>query len=293
MRDIFRKIKNRSFGYEMTFPSVALMLVLTVYPVIFTAIYSFTNYNFLKKEKAFIGFSNYTSLFQNEYFIQSLKNTAEFTILAVLLEVSIGVFLAVFVKSLKEKTQKILRVVLMFPYLLPSVTVALVFKMMLSPNFGIINQILEKIHIPVFNWFYDSRTAFLAILFIDVWQNVPFVFLLVYAKLTTLPSTQYEAAQIDGANWFQVFRFITLPNISGCLTVCIMLRMIDTFRLFEKVNILTGGGPAGTTSTVTQFMYNYGIQTFKFGFGSACSVTMTLLVLIFALFYIRRIFSSK
>ena len=103
-----------------------------------------------------------------------------------------------------------------------------------------------------------------------------------------MSESQYEAARIDGAGVIQQFWYVTIPNIKNGLALCALLRTIDTFRLFEKVNILTGGGPAGTTSTITQYLYNYGIRNLKFGFGSAGAIVMTLLVLILASAYIKR-----
>ena len=181
-----------------------------------------------------------------------------------------------------------MRTLLHLPSLLPTVTVALRWRMMLSANYGIINQFLKGLGLPVFNWFMDTKTAFGTILLIDVWQNVPFVFLLLYASLQSVSENQYEAARIDGAGFFQQFWYITLPNIKGSLALCALLRTIDTFRLFEKVNVLTGGGPAGTTTTITQFLYTYGIKSLDFGFGSAGAIVMTLLVLILSSFYIKR-----
>lgn len=134
----------------------------------------------------------------------------------------------------------------------------------------------------------DTDTAFGTILLIDVWQNVPFVFLLLYAALQSVPAGQYEAACIDGAEFLQRFWYVTVPNIKSSLALCALLRTIDTFRLFEKVNVLTGGGPAGTTSTITQFLYNYGIKSLDFGFGSAGAIVMTLLILLLSSLYIRR-----
>ncbi len=279
--------KKKLFAYQMTAPTIFIMVVMTVYPIIFTVGYSFTDYNYLKGEKTFSGFANYTALFGNMYFRQSVVNTIVFTLLAVALEVLFGLLLALFVNSL-GRGKKIVRTLLLLPYLLPAVTVALIFRMMLSPNYGIITQVFTSIGLPVYNWFYDVKTAFGTILLIDIWQNVPFVFLLIYAHLQTVPEDQYQAAGIDGAGAVQKFFHITLPNISGGLALCACLRTIDTFRLFEKVNILTGGGPANSTSTITQFMYTYGIKTFKFGFASACAIVMTILVLILSGFYIRK-----
>lgn len=277
------------FGLGMLTPTMVVLLVMTAYPLIFTFVYSFTDYNYLKgtQDASFVLFENYTSLIQNGYFQQAVWNTVIFTVLAVVLEMGFGLLIAVFVNSLK-RGQKIMRTLLLLPYLLPAVTVALSWRMMLSANYGIINQFLESLGLPVFNWFMDTQTAFGTILVIDVWQNVPFVFLLLYASLQSVSESQYEAARIDGAGTLQQFWYITLPNIKSSLALCALLRTIDTFRLFEKVNVLTGGGPAGTTTTITQFLYTYGIKSLDFGFGSAGAIVMTILVLILSSVYIKR-----
>lgn len=273
----------------MLTPTMILLLVMTAYPMIFTFIYSFTDYNYLKgtDQASFILFNNYTKLFNNGYFQQAVWNTIIFTVLAVILEMGLGLLIAVFINSLR-RGQKIMRTLLLLPYLLPAVTVALSWRLMLSSNYGIVNQFLEALGLPVFNWFMDTKTAFATILVIDVWQNVPFVFLLLYASLQSVSENQYEAARIDGAGFFQQFWYVTLPNIKSSLALCALLRTIDTFRLFEKVNVLTGGGPAGTTTTITQFLYTYGIRSLDFGFGSAGAIVMTILVLILSSFYIKR-----
>ena len=284
--------QTRKFGWLMLTPTMLVMLILTTYPLIFTFIYSFTDYNYLKGPSSvkFVGLKNYIQIFQNTYFRQGVCNTVKFTIFAVLLEMVLGLLLAVFINSLK-KGQKTLRTLILLPYLLPAVTVALSFKMMLSQNYGIVNQILTSLGLPVYNWFMDPKTAFNAILLIDVWQNVPFVFLLLYASLQSVSKDQYEAAKIDGAGVISSFWYVTIPNIKGGLALCAMLRTIDTFRLFEKVNILTGGGPAGTTTTITEFLYNYGIKNLKFGFGSAGAVIMTLIVLLLSIPYVKKALS--
>ena len=280
---------ERAFPRLMITPTLLVMAVLTAYPLIFTFVYSFTDYQYLKgtENAHFVLFKNYVTLFQNGYFRQAVWNTVKFTILAVVLEMSLGLLVAVFINSLR-RGQKIMRTLLLLPYLLPAVTVALSWRMMLSSNYGIVNQILTSLGLPVYNWFMDTKTAFGTVLLIDVWQNTPFVFLLLYACLQSVSESQYEAARIDGAGIVQQFWYVTIPNIKGGLALCALLRTIDTFRLFEKVNILTGGGPAGTTSTITQFLYNYGIQSLKFGFGSAGAIVMTVLVLFLSSFYIKR-----
>ncbi|MDO5456310.1 MAG: sugar ABC transporter permease [Eubacteriales bacterium] len=279
--------KNKVFPRVMISPTIFVLILMTLYPMIFTVYYSFTDYNYLKQSSKFVGLQNYVRLLTNHTFQTAIWNTVKFCILAVVFEVSIGLLLAVFVHSF-SRGQKILRTLFLLPYLLPQITVALAWKMMLSNNYGIINQLLEAIGLHGHNWFMEVETAFPMIVVIDVWQNVPFVFLMLYATLQTVSGDQYEAARIDGANNWQIFWKITIPNIKGGIILCALLRTIDTFRLFDKVNVLTGGGPAGTTSTITQFLYNYGIKSMKFGLGSAGAIIMAVIVLILSSAYIKR-----
>lgn len=282
------RVSNRRFANAMISPTVIIMLVMTAYPLIFTLIYGFTDLNLMKRNNVhFIGIDNYAKLLKNRYFLQSVFNTIKFTLFSVIFEVFLGFVLAVYVNSLK-RFQKAMRLLILLPYLMPAVTVALSWRMMLSPNYGIVNQVFEALHLPVYNWFADIKTAFPMLVIIDVWQNTPFVFLLLYAALQSVPQSQYEAAKIDGANTMQQIIYVTIPNIAGNLALCALMRTIDTFRLFEKVNLLTGGGPANSTSTITQYLYNFGIKSFKFGFGSAGAVLMTIIVLILSSFYVKR-----
>ena len=278
---------TRRFANTMVSPTVIILLVMTAYPLVFTLIYSFTDYNLMKRNTSFIALKNYADLLGNAYFRQAIWNTVKFTVLTVALEMVCGFFLALFVNSLK-KGQKAMRTLLLLPYLLPAVTVALSWRMMLSPNYGIVNQVLTTLNLPVYNWFSDIQTAFGMLVLIDVWQNTPFVFLLLYAALQSVPQAQYEAAQIDGASRFKTMIYVTIPNLKNSLSLCALLRTIDGFRVFEKVNLLTGGGPANSTATITQYLYNFGIKNLKFGFGSAGAIVMTILVLILASAYIKR-----
>lgn len=281
---------TKRFGIGMLTPTLVVLLVMTAYPLVFTLVYSFTDYNLLKSLRqpaSFIALKNYTDLLSDEYFQQAIWNTVKFTILAVIFEMIIGFLMALLVNSLR-RGQKAMRTLLLLPYLLPTVTVAMSWRMMLSPNYGIVNQVLSALNLPVYNWFSDVHTAFGMLVLIDVWQSAPFVFLLLYAALQSVPASQYEAARIDGANSIKTLFYVTIPNIKNSLALCALLRTIDSFRLFDKVNLLTGGGPANSTATITQYLYNYGIKSLDFGFGSAGAIVMTVLVLILSSFYIKR-----
>lgn len=280
--------RNRGFAVALTAPTMILLAALTIFPLLFTVYFSFTNLNMIKPDQMkFLAVKNYVRIFSDPYFIQALQNTLKFMVFAVVIETVLGLLIAVFVHNL-EQLQKFVRTALLTPMVLPPVTAVLIWRIMLSNNYGIINKLLEMLSIQPVAWLNEVRTAFWCILLIDVWQYTPFAFLLLYASLQGVGKNQYEAAEIDGAGPVAQFFYITIPNISGGIFLVILMRAIDSIRLFDKVNILTRGGPANSTATITQYIYNYGIGSFKIGYSSAGSVIMTLLVLIISAAYLMR-----
>ena len=277
--------KHRRFVWTMSSPAMLVLILLTIFPIIFTIYCSFTDYYFLNKTQSnFIGLKNFIDLFKDRYFIQASLNTLKFVLLAVFCELILGIFIAVFVDSLKH-IGKVMRVIILLPALIPPVTVALIWQMMMSNNNGILNRMLNTLGINGINWLLSPEYAFSSVLLIDIWQYTPVVFLIIFAALQAIPDSQFEAAKIDGVNTWQKFIYITLPNIKEALYLAVIMRMVDTFRLFDKVNILTKGGPAGTTSTMTQYIYQHGVNGLNLGFSSAASIIMTLSVLIFITIY--------
>lgn len=282
------QIQLRRFGFSLLFPSVVVLIFLTVFPMIFIFLTSFTDFYFLSKDTPnFIGIDNYIDVFGDRYFLQSVFNTLKFMFLAVIFEVLIALFLANLVNSIRYLT-KLIRSFILLPYLLPPVTTALIWQMMFSNNEGIVNKIIEIFGFNAQNWLQDPSTALYAILFIDIWQYMPFVFLILYTAILNAPKEQYEAAKLDGASEWQQFIYVTVPNILPAILMAVVLRMIDTFRLFDKVNILTGGGPANTTATISQYIFQKGIQNLQIGYGSTVSVLMVLVVLLFSFQYITK-----
>lgn len=279
---------KRRFQAAMLAPVIVLLIGLTVFPFIYTVTNSFTDYYYLAAEsKQFVGLSNYIKVLNDDLFQRAVWNTVKFMLLAVSIETVLGLGIALLVESMKRGL-RLLRVTLLLPSLLPPVTVALVWQMMLSNHNGIINHMLSIFGMGPFNFLMDIGLAFNAILLIDIWQWTPFAFLLLYAALQAIPRSQYEAARVDGAGGWKIFAHITLPHLWPGLLLVVLLRTIDTFRLFDKVNILTGGGPANSTTTVTQYIYRHGVYNLQFGYSAAASIIMVLLVLAFSIAYILR-----
>lgn len=281
------KEQDKKFAYTMLAPAIFTLLALSVFPICFIIFYSFTDFYYLANDLNFIGFKNYVEIFNDRYFTQAILNTFKFMILAVFFEVFLALVLAGVVNSLKVFAG-IVRNIIVLPYLMPPVTTALIWQIMFSNNEGIINKFLNLFGFAPHNWLQDPMTALYAILIIDIWQYMSFVFLLLYTAMLNIPKDQFEAAKIDGANIFQQFIYITIPNIIPTIAIAITLRVIDTFRLFDKVNILTGGGPANSTATISQYIFEYGIKSLKIGYSSAVALIMVCAVLIFSIRYIQK-----
>ncbi len=287
------KKRKSGFAYIMTSPTMLILIALSIFPLVFNIFYSFTDYYYLSKQDPdLIGIDNYVNIFKDVYFRQAVYNTVKFTVLAVTFETFLGLAMALLVNSI-QKGRKSLRTVSLLPTLLPPVTVALIWQIMFSNNYGIINKLIFNIGLGPVNWLMDVKTAFYSILVIDIWQYAPFAFLLIYASLQAVPQGQYEAAKIDGAGIWQQFVYVTLPNIANGVIMVVLLRTIDTFRLFDKVNILTKGGPANSTATITQYIYQHGVKGLKVGYGSAAALIMTVIVLILAGAYIKKSFDKQ
>lgn len=288
----YRHNKN-PFAYMMSSPALIILVALSLFPLFFTIKNSFTDYYLLSKTPAnLVGLENYRTILSDPYFHQATFNTVKFTLLGVFFETLLGLIFALFLNSFQHG-KKSLRTLVLLPMLMPPVTVALIWQTMFSNNDGILNRFVQLFGLGPYNWLMDVHTAFFSILVIDIWQYTPLAFLLIYASLQTVPANQYEAAAIDGAGWWKQFIFITLPNISNGILMVILLRTIDTFRLFDKVNILTKGGPANSTATITQYIYQYGTKNFKIGYAAAASIIMTLIVLVLSGIYLKKTFKNN
>ncbi|AVM41713.1 carbohydrate ABC transporter permease [Fastidiosipila sanguinis] len=291
-----QKIKDRLFTYSMIWPALLTLIFVSIVPIIAIINTSLTNLNLIKMNNGaeeFIRFENYKTIFQDSNFWQSIEVTVKFTLIAVFTQLALGMLMAVFVhKQRKGIWGSAIKIILLLPNLCPPISMILIWQTMYSNNYGVINQILNALGIGSVNWLQDINVAFFAVLIVDIWQYAPFVYLLLYTSLTQFPKEMEEAANIDGASSWQMFKYITLPYLGKTLGIVALLRTIDTFRLFDKVNVLTGGGPYNSTRTITMYIYQTGIDRFELGMASASSILMTIVVLILAIPYLRSNFQN-
>jgi multiple sugar transport system permease protein len=268
-------------------PTIIVLLVFLVYPMVNSLIYSFQSYNLLRPDagRPFVGFENYAELFSNERFWNSLWVTLLFTAISVLFEFVLGMSIALILNR-ELVGRRLIRTVIIIPFFATPVVVALAWKLMLNAEFGMINYFLSLLGIGPQNWL-GPGLAFPSVVAVEIWQHTSFVVLILLAGLQALPTEPFEAAIIDGASSWQLFTNITLPLLKPVILVALVFRTMFTLRVFDVIWVLTGGGPADQTMTFSISIYLAGFRQFDIGVGAALSWILLIITMIVSLIYWR------
>lgn len=244
------------------------MAILRWLPIPYTFYLSLHSYNLVDRVFKFTSFRNYYTLITDPFFINAVQRTVLFTILSVSISMIIALGLALLLdKELKGKS--LLQGIFLFPMFIAHVAVGTIWYIMFTPIISPVNYFLTLLGMSPVLWLSKPTTAFLSIVISDIWQWTPFAFILLYAGLQTINPTLYEAAKIDGASSFQIFRGITLPLMLGTIVIAAILRFMDSFRVFAKIYVMTGGGPGRSTETVSMLIYKRAFIFFELGESSA------------------------
>jgi multiple sugar transport system permease protein len=274
--------------WAFALPAVMVILAVIIFPWLFTLYMSTRDWK-IGGGAPFIGLSNYTLLFQDERFIESVARTFWFTFLGVTLPVVLGTAAAV-VFHREFPFRGLLRTVFTMPMMATPVAVALVWTMMFHPQLGVLNYLLSLVGIPPQPWVYDPATVIPTLVMIEVWQWTPLVMLIVLGGLASLPREPYESAIIDGANAWHLFRHITLPLVWPYIVIAAMLRAIDALKVFDNIFVITQGGPGTASETINIFLYLQAFQFYKLGYASALVVVFFIIIvaLSFLLLWVRQ-----
>ncbi len=287
MNTIYSK-KNTTFYTLIFMPALLVILFLTIYPVLNTIILSFFKYDYLSDDRGFVGLKNFISIGKDTVFQTAFLNTIVFAFFATIFEVTLGIFLALmFYGHFPGKRPFMITVI--FPMMVSTMVVCSVWKVLYHYDIGLFNYILKSIGLEPVGWLTDKMRALSSIIIVDIWQWTPFAFLVMQAGLNSIPREIFEASSIDGAGYFLNLRAVTLPILSSQILLVIMLRTIDTFRIFGKVYALTQGGPGNATETVSYYIYREGFSYFNLGRASASALYVLIVIAIIASFYIRGI----
>jgi multiple sugar transport system permease protein len=269
-------------GNRYVIPALILMSIVTIYPVLHVLYLSFHRKLLIFDISKFVMFENYMFLIHDDRFWNALKNTAYFTFISVSIELVLGLCIALLLQR-SFKFKGLLRAVVLIPWAVPTVVSARMWEWMYNTDFGIVNYIFGT----TINWLGNPFWAIHAAIFMDVWKTTPFVAILLIAGLQVIPQELYHAAKIDGARSGAIFRSITLPLLKPIILVVLIFRTLDAFRVFDAVYVLTGGGPANTTETLSIYAYKVLFQTLQFGFGATISVVIFFCTGCISVFYIK------
>jgi len=280
---------NRRIYYTFLTPAAVVLVVVTVFPCLYLFGTSLTPYELTKPQSLqYEGLVNYQRLSQDGRFFNSLWVQARLSLATVSLQLLIGLAIAMLLNA-RWRFIELIRTIYIIPMVLPPVVVAIIWKVLFSPNISIINWLLELVGIPQRAWLSDPSLALWAIIIADVWEWFPFTMLMLLAALQMLPEEPLEAARIDGATGWQVFWYVILPLLRPVILVAGLFRLIDSAKAFPHIFIMTAGGPGIATEATNYYAYMQGFSYTFVGFASAITVAMLVAVFLLSVLIMRMV----
>lgn len=276
-------------------PMISIMVLVTAFPLLNTLWLAFTDAGLTGQGYVWqwIGLENFAYILDDSDFRAAVGRTAYFTVMSVSAEVVLGVLVALLLNQ-EFKGRTLVRALLILPWALPTIVNAVMWRLIYNPEYGSLNALLTQIGLldAYRSWLGDPATAMNMVVLADIWKNYPLIALIALAGLQTVPKDLYEAAIMDGANAWTRFWKITLPGIMGALSVAMVLRAIEAFKVFDIFYVMTRGGPADSTKTVSFFVYQESFTYLRAGSGAAYALTVTamsaLMIAIYVVLLVRR-----
>ncbi|MRJ46852.1 carbohydrate ABC transporter permease [Fundicoccus ignavus] len=279
-------LQNRKWRpYLFILPSILIICVFSIYPIFRMIYQSFHDWNMITDMK-FVGLANFEKLFTNPKFYQILGNTFFFVFWNVLFCMVIALLLAVYLQK-DTKINRFLQSISFMPYIVSMASVALLWSWIMNRDYGFLNYILTLFGLDTQNWLGDRDLAKTSLVIISVWKSVGYNALILISALQGIPRYLYEAASLDNASQLTVFRKITFPMISPTLFFITIVNIINSFKVFELVQIMTNGGPLNSTKTLVFSIHEEGTLFFKVGYASAIGVVLLVILAVFTIVYFR------
>ena len=302
-RERIQKLKITGRAYLWLFPLLLSMAIIVFYPLIYGFVLSFTNANqgnvalhlgtvTLPATYRFVGLQNYTSIISGWFVAGSddqhvLLQTAIWVIANAIFHFVIGLGLALILNR-KMRFRGIYRTLLMVPWAMPQFVAAFAWKFLYNEDNGYINTVLHALHLPAIGWGSDPGWALTSVIIVNIWLGIPFMTVTLLGGLQSIPSELFEASSIDGASWWQNFRYVTLPMLRPIAFLVSLLDVIWTFNVFAVIFLITAGGPFNRSHTLITWAWTKAFQTPQlYGLGGAYGFIILLILLVFTLFYSR------
>jgi len=285
---LLRKVRKYRWVFFVA-PTIIVLLCIVIFPLIFSLSLSLHDWNIIKADGwKWRGLGNYADiLFFDPYSRTSLKVTFFYLIGTVPLQFVLGLVVALILYRITRKIIGFLRTTLIVPAIMTPIVVGIIWRLMYNPDLGMLNYLLSLIKLPPVNWTGMPRSALPSVMMADIWEWTPFMALIMLAGLQALPREPFEAALVDGASNWQSFRYITLPLLSPVMLVAILIRLMDSFKTFDLIFVLTQGGPGMTTETMNYYTYRYGFKFFHMGYAAALSWLLVIIVTVISIILVR------
>lgn len=280
-----RLTQNRYLEYWFALPAILTLLALVIVPLLWSLYVSFTNLDLTIPNQTVqvIGFENYVELFANDRFWNSIENTVYYVGLGVIVQFALGFAIALFMANYTSGTlNRILFTTLLLPMMMAPIVAGYMWRLIFQQSFGPMNYLLGLAGLPQPGWISDPSLALDSILIADIWQWTPFMILILYTGRLAINEDLYEAARMDGASRWFAFRHVTLPQMKGVIAVAVLLRAMDSFKFFDKMFVITGGGPGTASELATYYNYVIGLQQFQMGRATAISWLLLIIAVILA-----------
>ncbi len=264
--------------YTFIFPALLLLILFSIIPIIISLVISFTNLDITGLGNwgavKFIGLSNFINLFHDSLFLQAVGNTLFYVVIGVPAVIALSLAIAIMINFGQNRFFKLMRLVFYTPSITNTVAVAVVWTFMYNPSTGLINNILNQIGLGSVGWLTDQNVAKIALIILAVWKAIGLNILIFLAALQGIPKDFYEAAELDGASWWQQTIHITIPSLKFSIFFVSVTTLIGWFQFFDEPFVMTKGGPLGSTNSVALFVYQNGFQQSNFGYAASASFVM-------------------
>jgi ABC-type sugar transport system permease subunit len=296
IKTIAIKKKRKWLDYSVWFilPSFILYTLFVIAPTLSSFYLSMTSWDGVSPHANFIGLDNFVEMFKSERVHNALKNTFILSITLVIFENIVALLLAMLVDNVRW-LRNIFRSVFYFPVLLSGIVMGFVWTIILNYNFGVISQLLDKVHLGSLkiDWLGNPKFALFAIILSTIWKAAGYYMIIYLAALQVIPPELTEAANIDGANRWQQFRHITFPLLASAVTVCTMLSMIGSLKIFDPIAVMTDGGPGFATETLTYIIYKVAFGELRQGYGVAMSLVLFIIIMIVSIIQLKLLRSRE
>lgn len=282
-----RRLGERLFPFFLISPGVIILVLFAIYPLICNLVMSLMSVKLTDTETPFVAFKNYIDIIGGQSIWSSMGRSLLWTVINVIFMLILGMATAIILNT-ETLLAKILKVVILIPWVLPQIVTGYTWSMMLSQDVGIITEIMKNLHLvgPDFSWFQSAGMAFSATIIANVWRGFPFFALMIYARMISIPQSQLDAARIDGANGVQCFMYVVLNHIKSVVIMCCALSFVWTFNAYDIVKIMTNGGPGEDTLMLPLIIQREAFSYYNLSRSATMSIIVLAVMVIFFTAYL-------